>query len=261
MNRVIEVNEVFFSYPGSDRKVLNECSLDIEQGELVSILGSNGAGKSTLLNCIAGLFSVDDGSIKLCEKDIKQLHQKDIAKIIGYVQQNQRSNFAYSVFDYVMMGRAYNVGLFEKPGKEDEEIVKEVLKNMDIDYMSDKSITELSGGERQQIAIARAVVQKPKAILFDEPTAHLDYGNQIKTLRMIDDLRKKGFAVIMTTHNPDHCMMLGGKVAVMNSEGKLEVGDYMKILTSDMLNRLYDTEVFTGYFNEIKRFACVPKGL
>ena len=260
MNHIIDVNNVVYSYPSSERMVLAGCSLSIAPGELISILGPNGAGKSTFLNCACGLLTPKSGSILLNGRDIRTIEQRDIAKVIGYVQQNQQATFAYSVFQYILMGRACNIGLFQKPTKKDEQITYDVLESMGLAHLADAAVTEISGGERQQAAIARAVVQNPQVIFFDEPTAHLDYGNQINTLRLIASLRDKGFAVIMTTHNPDHCMMLGGKVAILDKEGNLEVGSCKDVLTEVRLEKVYNTQLRLTYVYEVKRITCIPVG-
>lgn len=261
MNPIIEVEKISFTYPTSKKKVLDKCSLTISQGELISVLGPNGAGKSTLLNCICGLLVPQEGKVRINGKDIKTISAKNIARVIGYVQQNQRSAFAYSVFNYVLMGRASYLGLFQKPSKTDREMTADVLSSMGISHLADSSITEISGGERQQAAIARAIVQKPRVIFFDEPTAHLDYGNQINTLRIIASLRNKGFAVMMTTHNPDHCMMLGGKVAILDKKGKLEVGESKEILTEERLKKVYNTDLRMVYVKNVNRTVCIPSGI
>ena len=260
MSEIIKVSDISFSYPQARREILRSCSLCVEPGELVSILGPNGAGKSTLLNCACNLLTPQSGTVFLNGTNIKQLEQKEIAKVIGYVQQSQQSAFAHSVFNYVLMGRASTIGLFRKPTANDREKVYEVLSQMGIAHLAEAPVTEISGGERQQAAIARAVVQNPQVIFFDEPTAHLDYGNQINTLRLIGTLQKKGFAIVMTTHNPDHCMMLGGKVAILSKEGHLEVGG-IDILTEDRLKSVYKTDLSLTYVDSVGRVACVPKGL
>lgn len=261
MKKIVEIQNISFSYPSVDREILSNCSLTIETGELLSILGPNGAGKSTLLNCACGLLSPQMGNVLLNGKNIKKMEQKEIARVIGYVQQTQNPTFEHSVFDYVLMGRASKIGLFKRPSKEDRRIVEEILDEMNMTYLSNKAITEISGGERQRAAIARAVAQEPQIIFFDEPTAHLDYGNQINTLRLISKLRKNGFAVIMTTHNPDHCMMLGGNVAILSKDGILVSGASGDILTENLLKEVYNTDLCLTYVSKVDRVACIPKGM
>ena len=261
MNSIVSVQNIEFAYPSGRKKVLNGCSLSLKEGDLISILGPNGAGKSTLLNCACGLLSPQSGDVFLNGKNIKSMDPKQVARVVGYVQQNQKSVFGYTVFNYVLMGRASSVGLFQRPSKDDEEMVYEVIESMGIGHLADAPITEISGGERQQAAIARAIVQKPQAVFFDEPTAHLDYGNQVNTLKLIASLRDKGFAVIMTTHNPDHCMMLGGKVAILDKQGVLETGDCYKVLTEERLKRVYNTDLRLAYVDDVKRITCIPVGI
>lgn len=261
MSSIIRIQSISFSYPQARRQILDKCTLNVEPGELVSILGPNGAGKSTLLNCACNLLTPQLGEVFLNEKNIKSLDQREIASVIGYVQQNQQSAFAHTVFDYVLMGRANTIGLFQKPTDRDREKAADVLNQMGISHLAEAAVTEISGGERQQAAIARAIVQNPQVIFFDEPTAHLDYGNQINTLRLIGTLQKRGFAIVMTTHNPDHCVMLGGKVAILSKEGRLEVGNSNEILTEERLKRIYNTDLCLTYVDAVDRLTCIPRGI
>ena len=258
MEAIIDIRSISFSYPQSKRLVLNDCSLQIMAGEITSFLGPNGAGKSTLLNCACGLLRPQSGDIYLNEKSIWTMKQTEIAKVVGYVQQYQNSSFAHSVFDYVLMGRASNISLFQKPSEADRELVYEVLEKMGITYLADCAITEISGGERQQAAIARAIVQHPQVIFFDEPTSHLDYGNQISILQIIHQLKEQGYAVVMTTHNPDHCLMLGGNVAVLDRKGHLCYGQVSEIITEERLRSIYNTDITIRFFAEAGRPICIP---
>lgn len=258
---IVEAKNINFSYQKNGRQILNDVSLSLKEGEVMSILGPNGAGKSTLLNLIATLLTPDTGEICLCGKDTKKMKPKEVASILSYVPQTHTPAFSYTVFNFVLMGRAPKVGMFEKPKAEDFKLVEEVLEEVGIAKLADKPYTEISGGERQQATIARALVQEPKAILFDEPTAHLDFGNQIKTLRTIKHLSEKGYAVIMTTHNPDHAIMLGGTTAILDKKGKLTVGPSDEIITEETLKDVYDTKLKLSYFDEAGRLVCIPPNL
>lgn len=261
-NRVIiDVQSISYTYPSASKQTLSDCSLTVHKGELISILGPNGAGKSTLLNCACGLLVPQTGSVYLNGQDIRKMTQRNIAKVIGYVQQYQDSAFAYSVFDYVLMGRASSIDMFQRPNAEDRIRVSETLERMGIAYLADASITEISGGERQQAAIARAIVQDPEVVFFDEPTAHLDYGNQVRALKIINDLREQGFAVVMTTHTPDHCIMLGGKVAILNKRGTLLFGDSNTLITEELLREVYHTNLRVVYVDEAGRNVCLPENI
>lgn len=258
---IYEVENISFRYEGSDRQVLDGVSLTLSEGEVMSILGPNGAGKTTLLNCLATLNEPDSGVIRLDGKNIRNLKVKEVASLVSYVPQNHTPAFSYTVMNFVLMGRAPKVGMFERPSEEDIRITMQVLEDMGLSALADKPYTEISGGERQQATIARALVQEPKVILFDEPTAHLDYGNQLKTLRVIKTLSEKGYAIIITTHNPDHAIMLGGTAAILSRDGHLEVGPAGEIITEDKLKEVYDTELKLVMMDEFGRNICVPPNL
>ena len=258
---IIEAENLNFSYTKNGRQILHDVSLTLEEGQVMSILGPNGAGKSTLLNLLATLNVPDSGVVRLCGKDTTQMKPREVASILSYVPQTHTPAFSYTVFNFVLMGRAPKVGMFEKPKAEDFEIVERVLEEVGIAQLADKPYTEISGGERQEATIARALVQEPKAILFDEPTAHLDYGNQLKTLRVIKTLKEKGYAVIITTHNPDHAIMLGGTTAILDRTGHLTVGDSDKIITEDTLKDVYGTDLKLTFMEDVGRYICIPPNL
>ena len=121
----------------------------------------------------------------------------------------------------------------------------------------DKPYTEISGGERQQVTIARAITQQPQLILLDEPTAHLDYGNQYRVVQMIHQLVAEGYALIMTTHNPEHAIILNGKVAILNRDGVLGVGHAADTLSAETLSNPYGLSIKTVYDEDAKRNVCV----
>lgn len=258
---IIETEKLNFSYNKGGRQILKDIDLSLGEGEVMSILGPNGAGKSTLLNCIATLLMPDSGIVRLCGKDTREMKPKEVASILSYVPQNHVPAFSYTVFNFVLMGRAPKVGMFERPKDEDFAIVEKTLEEIGLTELKDKPYTEISGGERQQATIARAMVAEPKAILFDEPTAHLDYGNQLKTLRIIKSLKEKGYAIIITTHNPDHAIMLGGTTAILDREGRLTVGKSEEIITEERLRQVYGTELSLIHMDEVDRDVCVPPNL
>ena len=258
---IINADSICFSYTPNGRQILRDVSLTLEEGQIMSILGPNGAGKSTLLNLLATLNVPNSGTIKLCGKNTAEMKPREVASILSYVPQTHTPAFSYTVFHFVLMGRAPKVGIFEKPKAEDFAVVEKVLDEVGISALADKPYTEISGGERQQATIARALVQEPKAILFDEPTAHLDYGNQLKTLRVIKNLKEKGYAVIITTHNPDHAIMLGGTTAILDRSGHLTVGDSSQIITEDTLREVYCTDLKLVYMEDVGRYVCLPPNL
>lgn len=257
---IYEVKDLTFSYPSGDRNVLADASLTLGKGEVLCLLGPNGSGKTTLLNCMAGLLRPKKGSIKLCGKDLSSLKVKEIAGTVGYVPQLHTPAFDYRVLDFVLMGRAPKTGTFGRPTEEDERLCMEVLISMGIDHLAEKSYLNISGGERQQLLIARAIVQEPAVVLFDEPTAHLDYGNQHKVLKRIKEMSETGFSVIITSHNPDHALLIGDKVAIVDKQGRIVQGDCESILTEEALKRVYNIDLNLMWMESLERRVCVvPK--
>ncbi|NLW78949.1 MAG: ABC transporter ATP-binding protein [Ruminococcaceae bacterium] len=257
MENIYTITGLAFRYPKGDRDVFHDVNLTLDAGHVLSILGPNGAGKSTLLNCMAALATPKAGDIRLAGQPLGSLSQKEIAQKVAYVQQNHVPAFSYTVWQYVLMGRAPHIKFFARPGPRDEEAVWRVLQRLDIAHLASKPYTEISGGERQQCVIARALVQEPKVILFDEPTAFLDYGNQLRVLRLMKKMAMDGYAVVMTTHNPDHVLLLDDQVAVLNRQGELQSGPTREILQESTLQQIYNTDLRVLPIEELHRTACL----
>ena len=258
---IYEVKNICFRYPGYERDVLNGASLSLHKGQILCILGPNGAGKTTLLSCMAGLLKPESGDIMLCGRDLAEMSEKEIAKLVGFVPQMHVPSFDYRVIDFVLMGRAPHTGLFSRPSAGEENKCLDVLENMGLGHIAYKSYLDISGGERQQLLIARAIIQDPKAILFDEPTAHLDYGNQHRTLSRIKNMASKGYSLVITTHNPDHALLLGNRAAIVTREGNVIEGSTSEIVTEERLSEVYGMDIKIRYIEELGRMACLVPGL
>ncbi|WP_439257747.1 ABC transporter ATP-binding protein [Lonepinella sp. BR2271] len=246
--------------------LLENINLQVKQGELLTILGANGTGKSTLLNCIAGLLQPKCGEILLNNRNLAELSHKEIAKHIAYVSQQPPETYQYVVRDYVVLGRAVHLSLFDQPSEQDFALVDDALAKLGISHLSDKIYMQLSGGQKQLVNIAKILVQQPQLILFDEPTSALDYGNVFKTLTLIKELAEQGFSIIMTTHNPDHPMLLQSKlpdslVAILTAQGKLQVGKTLDIITEKNLTALYQTDLRMVDVAELNRKICAIKSI
>lgn len=253
---ILQVKDLSFKYNNS-RTIFHDVNFGLDKGEVLSILGTNGAGKSTLLNCLANLYKPASGDILLNGKSVKEMTMRDVAKVIGYVPQIHTPAYAYTVREFTVMGRTPYIGTFAKPSKEDYRIADEALERMGISHLRDKAYTEISGGERQQVTIARALTQQPQIILLDEPTAHLDYGNQYRVVQMVKELAEEGYSLIMTTHNPEHAVILNGKVAILNREGVLGVGQAADTLNGETLSKLYGLNIKTVFDPDAQRNICV----
>ena len=242
MDTLLQVKDLGFSYDGS-RQIFKDISFEVKAGEIVCLLGPNGIGKTTLLTCMAKLRSPNQGRILLNGDDLTSLSTRDVARVIGYVPQNLLPSFDFTVLEYVVTGNAPWLGTFEKPKAEHYNRAEQALLQMKIEHLRDKPYTRISAGELQQVSIARAIAQQSRLILMDEPTAHLDHGNQIKVLRIIKKLASEGYGVVLTTHNPDQVLLLEAKVAVIDRQANFHFGEWEQILTEKLLSDLYGVEM------------------
>ena len=254
-NSTLQGVDLCFSYT-KERVILKDVNFTFRSGEVVCILGPNGAGKTTLLNCMANLARVDSGEILLNGENIVKIPPRKVARLIGFVPQLIVPSFDFTVLDYVVTGCAPHLGILSRPKEEHYDIAREAIARMGIDKLTDKSYSQISGGERQQVSIARALAQRPDFILMDEPTAHLDYGNQIKVLETIGSLKEEGFGVILTTHNPDHALLLQDKGAILDRQGVLTSGLSTDVLESAFLTALYGTPLKVVYEEKLGRKVC-----
>ena len=257
---ILEVKDLSFGYH-RQKNIFEHVNFSLDAGEILTILGPNGAEKSTLLNCVANLYTPTGGQVLLEGQDVRTMPLRDMARTMGYVPQIHTPAYGYSVRDFVVMGRAPYLGMFQKPSQEDYALADKVLAELNITNLADRPYTDISGGERQQATLARVIVQQPKLILFDEPTNHLDYGNQLRTVAMVKELADKGYAVVMTTHMPDHAILLGGKAAVLDRKGRLTVGSAEDILQEPLLRDIYQSDLHILYVEELGRKVCVAGSL
>lgn len=255
MKPILQVEQLSFAYDNG-RQIFTDVNFTLDSGDILSVIGPNGAGKSTLMNCLAGMRHANKGKVLVDGLDIQHAPVDKAAQLVGYMQQSVTVVYDYLVQDVVLMGRAPYISTMRLPSENDRQIAWEAMEQMGITHLADRPYTELSGGERQQVMIARLLAQQPKIIIMDEPTSALDYGNQQRTIRMIEDLSKRGFTIIMTTHNPDHAVMLGGKVGTVGRDGKFHFGTTDELLTDDMLTALYGVKIKVEYVEAFSRKVC-----
>ncbi|WP_048102480.1 ABC transporter ATP-binding protein [Methanosarcina barkeri] len=256
MELMLEVKSLAFSY--GNGPVFENVSFSLKKGEIMCILGPNGAGKSTLIKCIAGILQPAAGSVFIQGKDTASLGVRGIARHIGYVPQQNEVVFPFTVLDFVVMGRAPHLSMFASPGAEDIKLAKESLAMVGISDLAERPVANLSGGQSQMVLIARALVQKPALLLLDEPTSHLDFGNQVLVLETVQKLASLGMSIIMNTHMPDHAFLLGDRAAAL-SEGRLvAVGKVETVVTSKMMSSVYGVNVAVREIEDMKRKVCLP---
>lgn len=226
-----------------DTCVVHDISFTLDQGRVLTVLGPNGVGKTTFFKTVLGFLPAQKGTVTIDERPIAQLSRPALAQSIAYVPQTQDIPFAYTIEDVVFMGRACYLKLLQQLRPVDYHVADQVLRLMGIDHLAHKACSEVSGGELQLAFIARALAQEPKYLVMDEPTASLDFGNQMHVLEHIMELTEHGIGVLMTTHDPNQAFMLKSDVLLLQREMKHNHGYYRDILTSDELSCTYGVNV------------------
>jgi len=243
------------------RRVVDSISLRLKVGEVVGLLGANGCGKTTLIKTILGLLPVQGGEVLLDGKNIKNWTSAQIARVIGYIPQMHTPPFPFEVLDVVLMGRTAHIKPFSSPSPQDVKIAERALDMLNISYLRDRVYTEISGGERQLVLIARALAQEPKILIMDEPTASLDFGNQIKVLSHVKQLAGMNIAVLMSCHFPEHAFIYSNRAVLLNEGKILHSGTPGETITAERLKTLYgiDVDIVTvkNRMNQELR-VCIP---
>ncbi|HZM35271.1 MAG TPA: ABC transporter ATP-binding protein [Burkholderiales bacterium] len=238
---MLEVRELAFGFPG--RTVGHNVSFSLGDGEVMCVLGPNGGGKTTLFRTLLGLLDRHSGSISLQSASLESLSRREIAQQIGYVPQGHSAYFAFTVREFVLMGRTAHLGAFASPAKKDLSVVAQVLDSLEIAHLAERPVTQISGGERQLALVARALAQEPRLLVMDEPTASLDFGNQVRILERIRNLSGRRIAILFSTHTPDHAFLAANRVLLL-AEGKaLAIGAPQDVIRADTLQRLYGVSV------------------
>lgn len=238
---MLELRELACGY--ARRTVLGNISLTLEQGQLLCLLGPNGVGKTTLFKTILGLLPARGGEILLDGEPIQRWSRRRFAARVGYVPQAHTPPFPFKVRDVVAMGRVAHLGLFSSPGASDLAIAEAALDTLGIADLGAATYTEISGGERQLVLIARALAQQPRILVMDEPTSNLDYGNQLKVM---DHIRRivtgSDMSVILTTHYPNHALLYASQALVLDREKRYAIGEPVEVITEAYLRQTYGVE-------------------
>ena len=238
-------------------KVVNAVSLSVESGEWLSIIGPNGSGKSSLLRAIAGLVS-STGNIVFDGIDLSELAPKERAQTISIVPQIPVVPPRVKVLDYILLGRTPYLGRGFQPTKEDLTYVLSVVENLDLENVVERYVTEMSGGERQRVIIARALVQQPKILLLDEPTTALDLGHQQEVLELVDKQRQDlGLTVISAFHDLTLASQYGTSMALLVNGVVTNSGIASEVITEDSLKDIYGAKV--SIYRDGETLSVVPK--
>lgn len=256
---MLEIREGVFGYKkkGGEKVVLDGISFQLSPGELLCILGANGAGKTTMYRTILRFLPLIRGEIRVDGRNIEEFSREELARAVAYVPQYHTPPFPYSVYEVVLMGRGAHVSRFAMPGKKDEEIACQALERMGISHLKNEIYTEISGGERQLVLIARALAQQASYLLMDEPASNLDFGNQIRLLKEIRKLTEEGMGICFTSHYPDHAFLTEASVLALEGKKRWEKGTAEAIITKERVRAMYGLEaeirVFKGKNGKILR--------
>ncbi len=255
MTAILSAHQLSFCYSNA-KPVFTHLNLSISSGEVLTILGPNGIGKSTLLRCLTGLLTPTSGEIHLQGHLLAASSARQRAQQIAYVPQQINSRLSLSVLDFVVTGRTPYLRFSQAPGPSDYEIAHQALVRLGIETLSARTINTLSGGQLQLVTIAKALAQSPKLIILDEPTSALDFGRQQQVLSLIKRLAADGLAVILTTHDPNHALILNQTVGLFSQNGQLATGSAAQLLTETSLRETYQTNLKLLYVPELHRQVC-----
>ena len=255
----IEVVNGSFSYNHKEN-IWENVNLQVNEGDCVCLLGANGCGKTTLLHTMCGAHPITGGQVLVNGKNIQDYAITELAQTVGIVYQDHTVSFPYTSLEVVRMGRAPYLSMFQTPSREDTLLAYEIMKELGIADIADKSYSKISGGQRQLVLIARTLCQQPDVILFDEPTSHLDFKNQAIVMKTLQKLSDKGMTIVMTSHFPSHAWQVGTKVVLMDKKGIVAQGTPEEIMTEEHLSNIYDVKVriVNKQTEGSKAFFCEP---
>ena len=255
----LEAIELDFGYRG--HRVGSGVSLAVEAGQVLCLLGPNGSGKTTLFKTLLGLLPAQGGRVLMGGADVSSLSRGDVAGLVSYVPQAHAAFFPFTVREVVLMGRTAHLGVFSSPSRNDREVADAALERLRLAALADAVYTRISGGERQLTLIARALAQDARIIVMDEPTANLDFGNQVRVMEHIQALAQSGIGVLLSTHDPDQAFLCAHRVAMLHGGRLVRFGAPEDAINADSLRAIYGVEVKLAWIETAggSRPVCVPE--
>ena len=234
---LLEASSLAIGHPG--KTIGQALSLSIQPGHILCLLGPNGTGKSTLFKTLLGLLPAHAGRIHVAGRPLSSWPPHQLAQYLAYVPQAQENTLALTVLQTVLLGRAARVPLFASPRQADHAIALRCLQTLEIEHLATRRYDQLSGGEKQMVLIARALAQEPSALVMDEPTASLDFGNQVRVLKQMRKLADAGMGILFCTHQPGHARRVADEVVLLK-DGCIQVaGPTDRVLTRERIAWLY----------------------
>lgn len=258
----VSIEGLSFGYPGQGNQ-FTDISITVGATDVCCLLGPNGTGKTTLLRCLLGFLKPASGRIRLMGRDIAGMTPRELARLIAYLPQGMTTPFPISALDMAVMGRTPHLGFAQAPSPADRRAAREQLAFLGIEHLADRPFSLLSGGERQLTLLARSLVQEAPILVLDEPTAALDYGNEVRLLQIVADVARAGRTVLMTTHQPAHALSYASQAVLMRDGVIVADGPPGDVVNSARLSALYAVPVHVapvsqpaGYDKPI--LTCVP---
>jgi iron complex transport system ATP-binding protein len=234
---MIEVSSIGFAY--RQHPVFEQVSFSLGKGRLCALLGVNGSGKTTLFKCCLHLLPLREGQILLAGQPIAGLPASSMARLAAYVPQDHQPAFPFTVKEVVLMGRTPHLGGQLRVGSSHYEQSIKAMEMLGILPLADKPLTELSGGQRQLVMIARALAQETPVLLLDEPTASLDFRHQLIIWEILQKIAREGATLLVCTHDPNHVLWFCDQVLVMHEGRLLADGVPAEVLDPRLLETLY----------------------
>ncbi|PZC41103.1 MAG: iron complex transport system ATP-binding protein [Chloroflexi bacterium] len=221
-------------------KILDDISLELKEGNLISIIGPTGAGKTSLLRTILQFEKINDGSIRIFQKDMKKLKLNELAKNISFVHQSSFLPVGLLVNKYVLFGRNPHLGFFDTESKIDYKIVEQALKKVDSLQFIDRELTTLSGGEQRLIIIARAIAQQTPIMVLDEPAANLDFALSAKIMNILKNIAvKERKTVLIATHDVNNAIRFSDYMCLLKHGRIIKQGTPSEVMNNENIMDLY----------------------
>lgn len=234
---MLQVQSLSFQY--GERPILKDLSFGVPKGELCGLFGPNGCGKTTLFRCCLSFLRYD-GRVIVDGLDTHSLSVRALAKKIAYVPQEHQPPFPFKVFEIVLMARTPHLasGIFGISLKDKNKALA-ALEALGIADLAHLPYTQLSGGQRQLVLIARALAQETDIILLDEPTSSLDFHNQVRVWQVLREIARKGTTILACSHDPNHVAWFCDRVVMLHNQKIVAEGRPADVFEEKLLNALY----------------------
>lgn len=238
--KILQISHLSFAY--ERKKVLNNITFDLIKGESLGIIGPNGCGKTTLIKEMTGILPINEGKVLLKGESLNSFAKKRLAKYMAVVEQERMSQLSFTVEEVVAMGRYPWMRPFASLTQADYKIIKEALGTFDLWDHRNQPVETLSGGERQLVSLARAMVQEPQILLLDEPTTYLDIGNQLLLMQHVRSWQKnKELTVVMVLHDLNLAAQYCDRLILINQKGSIQaLGQVKEVLTKEYIKEVYN---------------------